>query len=106
MEIDVREAESGDVEVVAAVLTEAAQWLDSSGMGMWRANELSARISTDVANGLSSACGPADRHYQISVVRCGVWPNVPEGDSALVHRLAVRRTSAGKGVSTALLRGQ
>jgi hypothetical protein len=53
MEIDVREAESGDVEVVATILTEAAQWLESSGMGMWRANEVSlARISTDVADGL------------------------------------------------------
>jgi GNAT superfamily N-acetyltransferase len=106
MEIDVREAESGDVEVVAAILTEAAQWLESSGMGMWRANELSpARISTDVANGLfylAHAGQPVGTiKFQLSDVE--FWPDLPEGESAFVHRLAVRRTCAGKGVSTALL---
>ena len=92
MEIDVREAASGDVEVVAAILTEAAEWLESSGMGMWRANELSpAQISTDVAKGLfylAHAGQPVGTiKYQLSDVE--FWPDLPEGQSAFVHRLAV-----------------
>ena len=31
------------------------------------------------------------------------WPDVPEGESAYVHRLAVRRRAAGGAVSRALL---
>ena len=32
------------------------------------------------------------------------WPDLPEGESAFVHRLVVRRRFRGQGVSTALLR--
>jgi GNAT superfamily N-acetyltransferase len=32
------------------------------------------------------------------------WPDVPQGQSAFVHRLAVRRQFAGGGISSALLR--
>ncbi len=31
------------------------------------------------------------------------WPDVPSGESAFIHRLAVRRAFAGGAVSTALL---
>jgi GNAT superfamily N-acetyltransferase len=32
------------------------------------------------------------------------WYDVPEGESAYIHRLAVRRAAAGTGLSTAMLR--
>jgi GNAT superfamily N-acetyltransferase len=106
MEIEVRQAESGDVEVVAAILTEAAQWLESRSMGMWRANELTAeRISKDVTDGLfylAHLDQPVGTiKFQLSDVE--FWPDLPDTDSAFVHRLAVRRTFAGEGVSTDLL---
>lgn len=105
MEIEVRRAESGDVEVVAAILTEAAQWLESRDMGMWRANELTPeRIAQDVTDGsfyLAQAGQPVTIKFQLSDAE--FWPDLPEPDAAFVHRLAVRRTFAGEGVSTALL---
>jgi GNAT superfamily N-acetyltransferase len=106
MEIEVLRAESGDVEVVAAILTEAAQWLESRSMGMWRADELTPdRISRDVADGLFHLAHVGEPvgtiKFQLSDVE--FWPDVPGTDSAFVHRLAVRRTFAGEGVSTALL---
>lgn len=106
MKTEVRRAESGDVEVVAAILTEAAQWLESRGMGMWRANELtSERISRDVTDGLfylAHLDQPAGTiKFQLSDM--DFWPDVPDTDSAFVHRLAIRRTFAGGGVSTALM---
>lgn len=105
-EIEVRRAESGDVVVVAAILTEAAQWLERRGMGMWRANELTPeRISKDVADGLfylAHVGQPVGTiKFQLSDVE--FWPDLPGSDSAFVHRLAVRRTFAGGSVSTALL---
>ena len=32
------------------------------------------------------------------------WPDLPQGEAAFVHRLAIRRQFAGAGVSTALLK--
>jgi GNAT superfamily N-acetyltransferase len=106
MEIEVRRAESGDAEMVSTILTEAAQWLESRGMGMWRAHELTPeRISKDVTDGLfymAHVGQPVGTiRYQLSDVE--FWPDVRDTDSAFVHRLAVRRTVAGKAVSTALL---
>ncbi len=106
MNIEVRRAESGDVDVVAAILTEAAEWLVSRGMGMWRANELiPERISKDVADGLFHlACmGQPVGTIKFQLSDEEFWPDVPNADSAFVHRLAVRRAFAGEGVSTALL---
>ena len=106
MTIEVRQAESGDVEVVAAILIEAAQWLENRGMGMWCANELTPeRISKDVTDGLfyMAHAGQPVGTIKFQLADLEFWPDVPEGDSAFVHRLAVRRTFAGQGVSTELL---
>jgi GNAT superfamily N-acetyltransferase len=92
---------------VAAILTEAAEWLDGRGMGMWRTNELTAeRLSRDVSDGLFYLAH-TDRpvgtiKFQLSDAE--FWPDFPGPDAAYVHRLAVRRAFAGKGVSTALLK--
>ena len=105
--ITIRQARPDDVEVVSAILTEAATWLEQRGMKMWRADELAPdRIANDVADGLfylALADGqPAGTiKFQLSDVE--FWPDVPHADSAFVHRLAVRRTHAATGVSTALL---
>jgi GNAT superfamily N-acetyltransferase len=107
MPIEVRRADSSDVDLVAAILIEASHWLDSRGMGMWRANELTPdRIAKDVGDGLfflaadqSQAVGTVK--FQLSDVE--FWPDLTSPDSTFVHRLAVVRRAAGQGVSTALL---
>ena len=106
MEIEVRQADLCDIEAVAAILNEAATWLESRGDGMWRVDELTpARISHEVTDGLfylAHAGQPIGTiKFQLSDLE--FWPDVPEGDSAFVHRLAVRRSFAGRGVSAALL---
>lgn len=89
------------------MLSEAARWVDALGVVMWEANELAAdRIASEVAAG------------QFVIVQCdGVpagackfqtedllfWPDLPQGDSAFVHRLVVSRRFKGQGISTALL---
>jgi GNAT superfamily N-acetyltransferase len=106
MEIEVRPAGSSDVEVVTAILSEAAQWLDSRGMGMWRANELTPeRTSKDVTDGLFhlAQVGQPVGTIKFQLSDAVLWPDRPDTDSAFVHRLAVRRAFAGKEVSTALI---
>lgn len=103
----VRCASSADAAVVSAVLHEAASWLDVRGETLWRADELeTAAIAADVDAGLFWIADVDDE--PAGVVRLQTsdpdfWPDVPEGSSLFLHRLAVRRSAAGSGLSSALL---
>ena len=107
MEIDIRPADMADTKVVSAILTEAAHWLESRGMGLWRDDELTpSQIVRDVADGsffLAERSGEAVGTIKFQLSDVEFWPDVPPTDSAFVHRLAIRRTVAGKEVSAALL---
>ena len=106
IEIEVRQAGPAQIEAVAAILVEAAQWLEYQGMGMWRADELTrARVTRDVSDGLFylAHIGQPVGTIKFQLADLEFWPDVPETESAFVHRLAVRRAFAGTGVSTALL---
>ena len=107
MPIFVRRARVEEAIHVAGVLMEAAEWLQQRGTPMWRADELAQEgIAADVTAG---------DFYVVEVGRIVAgtlkfqlqdelfWPDVPPGESAFVHRLAVRRAFAGGRVSHALL---
>ena len=105
--ITVRQAAARDVDTVSSILLEASRWLDQRGTPMWRANELRAAcIAADVRDGLFFL-GEHDAEpvgtikFQLSDQEC--WPDVPEGESAFIHRLAIRRRYSGGAVSSALL---
>lgn len=76
-------------------------------MPMWRDDELAAdRIEADVAAGFFFLAECSDEvagivKFQLEDLL--FWPDVPQEQSAFVHRLAVRRRFAGGGVSSALL---
>jgi len=107
MSIEVRQAVQADVDTVSAILVAAANWLEGRNMQMWRANELlPERISKDISEGLfflaEDTGEPAGTiKFQLSDIE--FWPDVPENESAFIHRLAVRRRFAGGTVSSALL---
>jgi GNAT superfamily N-acetyltransferase len=106
-DLAIRLAIPSDVEAVSSILTEAAAWLVARGIPMWRASELQpAQIETDVAEQLFYLAELDDEpvatiKFQLSDPL--FWPEVVGDDSAFVHRLAVRRRFAGRGVSQALL---
>ena len=104
----IRQATGLDSGTVADILSEAARWLDQSGMSMWRADELlPAHVAADVDAGLffiAECDGTAAGVVKFQLMDMMFWPDVPQGQSAFVHRLAVRRQFAGGGVSSALLR--
>ena len=76
-------------------------------MPLWRADELVAlRLAQEVSEGLFfvAECKgePAGTiKFQLEDPLC--WPDVPQGESAFVHRLAIRREFAGRSISNALL---
>jgi GNAT superfamily N-acetyltransferase len=89
------------------MLREAAQWVDALGVVMWEDGELErSSLDREIAAGLFAV---AERGNEMAgAVRFQLddelfWPDLPAGQSAFVHRLVVRRTFKGQGVSHALL---
>jgi len=107
MRPSIRQATARDTDSVVAILREAARWVEASGRVMWRDSELvPARLAADVEAGLiylAECGGEAAGTVKFQLDDPLFWPDVPAGESAFVHRLAVRRRWAGTGVSHALL---
>jgi RimJ/RimL family protein N-acetyltransferase len=107
MDITVRNAEAHDVEAVFSVLVEAATWLEERGIPLWQANELAPEhIEVEVLGGLfvvAEVGGEVVGTMRYQFEDPLFWPDVPEGESAYIHRLAVRRRAAGGAASRALM---
>jgi GNAT superfamily N-acetyltransferase len=107
MRPSIRQATRQDAETVAKILSEAARWLEQNGMAMWRGNELvPSRIAADIDGGLlfiAECDDEAAGVVKFQLEDRQFWPDVPESESAFVHRLAVRRRFAGGEISSALL---
>ena len=103
----IRQACLSDAPVVEAILVEAAAWVDALGVVMWEEGELvPERIASECAAGQFFIAFVDDD--PAGVIRFQLqdllfWPDLPQSESAFIHRLAVRRRYKGQGVSTALL---
>jgi GNAT superfamily N-acetyltransferase len=97
-----------DVHAVSTILTEAASWLEERGIPLWRMDDVSVeQLRGAVASGLfvlGEANGTAAGILKYQLHDSLFWPDVPDGESAFVHRVAVRRDYAGGTVSGALLK--
>ena len=107
MNIHIRQAASGDGPAVEAMLLEAARWVDALGVRMWDERELASdRIASEIRVGqffIADFDGDPAGVIRFQLEDRLFWPDVPQHDSAFVHRLVVRRRYQGQGVSTALL---
>ena len=103
----IRQATLPDVKTVAAILSEAAHWLQAVGMPMWRDNELIPAVIADEVNAglffLAENAGEPAGTVKFQLEDPLFWPDLPPNQAAYIHRLAVRRPYAGQGVSTALM---
>jgi GNAT superfamily N-acetyltransferase len=105
--IVVKQATLADLVTVSSILKEAADWLRMTGRAMWRDDELDPdRIHQDVVAGLFNLAQydgePAGTiKFQLEDPR--FWPDFLGNDAAYLHRIAVRRQFAGKGVSSRML---
>jgi len=104
----IREASAADARLIAETLTEAAKWVERlDGTVMWVEGELEeVRVRAEVDAGMF-VIAEIDGHIagalRFQLEDRLFWPDLHGRDSAFVHRLAVRRAFARRGVSTALL---
>ena len=90
-----------------AILIDAAAWVEQlDGTTMWVDDELAeGRIASEVDAGLfyvAECDGGIAGVLKFQLDDQLFWPDATN-NSAFIHRLAVRRNYAGRGVSTALL---
>jgi GNAT superfamily N-acetyltransferase len=107
-ETKIRQAMPRDAAVVADIIREAASWLEQAGMPMWKGREVEPEvIAADVGAGLFfliESSGEAAGTVKFELYDPLFWPDASPVDAAYVHRLAVRRSHAGRGLSSAILR--
>ena len=103
----IRQAEIADVQSVSAILTKAALWLEKRDIPLWNVRDLSVEcLNEDVAAGcyfLAEVEGQSTGTLRFTLEDPVVWPDVCDGESAFIHRIAVRRDYAGGMVSIAML---
>lgn len=108
MPFAIRQATGNDAPALAATLIEAADWVRRlDGTVMWVEGELEEhRVRAEAEAGMfvvAEAEGEIVGAIRFQLDDQLFWPDIDGRDSAFVHRLAVRRSHAGQGVSSALL---
>ncbi len=107
MRIIIEQAKIGDVAIIAGILREAAEWLESKNIPLWQSGWITPeKIAPDVESGmywLAKIEGETVGCVRFQNSDEEYWNDVPHADSAFIHRLAIRRTFANRGVSTGLI---
>ena len=105
--MNIQEARASDAPVIAAVLQKAAQWLAGDGRPLWSVAEIGPeRVLRDTSAALFHVAREGKQTagvMKFELEDAHFWPEVLPGTSAYIHKLAVRRAWAKKGVSTQLL---
>ena len=105
--MNIQAACASDASIVVSVLQEAARWLAADGRALWSAEEIGPeRVAKEVDAGvfhIAREGGLIVGVMKFELEDAHFWPEVLPGTSAYVHKLAVRRAWAKKGVSWRLL---
>lgn len=97
-----------DLETASSILTEAANWRIERGIPVWKPEHFTLdkikpvieRSELYLAQYAGEPLGVL--YFQWEDALC--WQNVPAGESAFLHRIAVRRRFAGQGVVKEMIR--
>ena len=105
--MQIEQAKPSEAATVAAVLNEAARWIAAEGRPLWSAADVAfERIQRDTDAGsyfIARDGGGAAGVMRLDLEDPGFWPEMEAGTSLYVHKLAVSRAWAGRGVSGRLL---
>lgn len=114
--IRIEQAQSSDLETVLDILEEAARWITSLGIDQWRPGDFRdnptyrERIAHNISCGEvylafldAQVVGTFTLHYGEKVDK-NIWSGISNLEEALyLHRLAIRRAFAGRGLGRDLL---
>jgi GNAT superfamily N-acetyltransferase len=106
-DIMIQPAALPETAVVAAILCEAAAWLEQRGMPLWQPSAFEPHsLATDVASGqymLARWNGSPAGTFKYQYDDTEIWPDARPGEAAYIHRVAICRRYAGSGLAAVLL---
>jgi GNAT superfamily N-acetyltransferase len=106
-DITVVKAGPADAETASAIMNEAADWLAGRGETLWFPEELTPeRLMAPIEAGelhLVQIQGEPMGTVIFQLSDKLYWPDMPEGDSAYIHKIILKRSAAGKGVSRQII---
>ena len=104
--MNVRSAHHDDADTVARLLDEATVWVGELGFSQWSLpfprDELAAAIERGEVYLVEGEDGEAVATVTILLDDPQYWPDHPP-DALYVHKLAVRRDRAGRGIGAAIV---
>jgi GNAT superfamily N-acetyltransferase len=108
MPLEVRPVLDGrDLDNLARLLLEAARWLEEKGEPMWRPDELTPDALLAKYRPGEMRLGWLEGEPVATMVLQdedpSFWPDAPTGEALFLHKLAVARRHAGRGLSHAML---
>lgn len=109
MNIAIRQACANDVEAIAELWTEASEWLAEQGSSQWQYPVRTDGIRRDVAAG-TVWLAERDHKELIGTITIdstsspGLWRPEELANAVVIHRFVVKRSYAGQGVGSRLLR--
>lgn len=106
-EVSIRRATIYDTWAVSIVLTEAAQWLQEQHIPVWSTAMFTiSKVKREMAEYeyyVAEDNGVVVGTFRFQLVDRETWPEIPDLDSAYIHRIAVLRSHAGCGVAQQIL---
>jgi GNAT superfamily N-acetyltransferase len=103
----IRRAGLADVDAADRIIREVAEWLIDKGEPLWGPQETSRAILDEVARagelGIGFLGSEAAACMFLHNEDREFWPEDPPREALYVHRLAVARKFAGRGLSRAML---
>ena len=105
--LDIRFAREADAALVSAILIEAATWIAAAGQPLWPIDQLTIEaIAPHVGAGdfiLASVESEGVATARLTQTDPECWPDALPGVAVYVHRIAVRRAWAGRGLAAMML---
>lgn len=106
-DMNFRPAHAADAALVARILTAAAAKLIEQGESLWRLADVSeAAVAPHIALGWYHIGFDAERAvgvFRLQLQDPAFWPEIPDGTSAYLHKLAVLPENQGRGFAHQLL---
>ncbi|NLG88583.1 MAG: GNAT family N-acetyltransferase [Clostridiaceae bacterium] len=105
--ITIRRASVNDIPVIEDILLDVVNWLDSTGNSLWTKEQISwqglSRYYSAENFYIAYLDGDAAGCMALVDHDPAFWPDIQKGESLFIHKLAVKRSGAGKGVSIYLI---
>ena len=106
-EFMIKQASNSDISIICSILTEASDWCDENGISNWSKEELTWEGLNKYYNCDEFYLGYLN-NLPVAVMALSdcdskFWNKIQKGESLFLHKLAVRRSVAGKGISIEMI---